>query len=69
MLEILQILAKVTAEPNTGLRQSHSSAHLLNTPMYERKYAKAYLGDENTQDAVQLRIQIARGSKSALEDQ
>ncbi|KIJ45082.1 hypothetical protein M422DRAFT_46895 [Sphaerobolus stellatus SS14] len=69
MLEILQILAKITGEPQSGLPQSHSGAHLLNTPQYERKFAKAYLGDENTKDAIQLRTRIARGSKAALEQQ
>lgn len=69
MQEILHILTKVTKEPPALPRQSHSGAHLLNTPIYERKYARAYLGDENSREAVELRTQIAKGAKEALEEQ
>lgn len=69
MLEILQILVKITGEPPAVPRQSHGGAHLLNMPIYERKFARAYLGDENSREAIGLRTQIARGSKEALEDQ
>jgi len=69
MLEILHILTKITGEPPALPRQSHGGAHLLNTPIYERKFARAYLGDENSREAIELRTQIARGSKEALEEQ
>ncbi|KAF8588475.1 NIC-domain-containing protein [Ramaria rubella] len=69
MLEILHILTKITKEPPALPRQSHSGAHLLNTPLYERKFARAYLADENSREAASLRIQIARGAKEALEEQ
>lgn len=69
MHEILHILTKITREPPALPRQSHSGAHLLNTPIYERKYARAYLGDENSREAVALRTQIAKGAKEALEEQ
>ncbi|KAF8525242.1 nucleoporin-interacting protein NIC96 [Hysterangium stoloniferum] len=67
--EILHILTKITKEPPALPRQSHGGAHLLNMPIYDRKYARAYLGDENSREAVDLRIQIAHGSKAALEEQ
>ncbi|KAF8491289.1 nucleoporin-interacting protein NIC96 [Gautieria morchelliformis] len=69
MQETLHILTKITQEPPALPRQSHSGAHLLNTPIYERKYSRAYLGDENNREAVELRVQIAKGAKEALEEQ
>ena len=69
MHDILHILTKITREPPALPRESHGGAHLLNTPIYERKYARAYLGDENSREAVELRSQIAKGAKEALEEQ
>lgn len=37
--------------------------------MFERKYARTYLGDPESRDAVALRKQIARGAREALEEQ
>ncbi|KAF8572687.1 hypothetical protein K439DRAFT_1625599, partial [Ramaria rubella] len=56
-------------EPPALPRQSHNGAHLLNTPLCERKYARAYLADENSREAANLRIQIVQGAKEALEEQ
>lgn len=69
MLEMLQILARITKEPHPSPGQSHISAHLLNSPLYERKYARAYFSEENSKDAIDLQMQIARGAKIALEEQ
>lgn len=66
MQEILHVLLNITKEPPIISQPSHGSAHLLNTPMYERKYARAYLDQQNSQD---MRIQIIRGAKEALEEQ
>jgi nuclear pore complex protein Nup93 len=37
--------------------------------MFERKYARMYLGDLDSRDAVALRKQIARGAREAFEEQ
>ena len=47
----------------------HAGAHVLNAPLFERKYARVYLGDPESRDAVELRKQIARGAREALEEQ
>jgi hypothetical protein len=46
----------------------HAGAHILNAPLFERKYARVYLGDSDSRAAA-LRTQIAKGSREALEDQ
>lgn len=47
----------------------HAGAHILNAPLFERKYARTYLGDQESRDATALRKQIARGGREALEEQ
>ena len=47
----------------------HSGAHILNAPRFERKYARVYLGDPESRDATALRIQIANGARTVLEEQ
>jgi nuclear pore complex protein Nup93 len=47
----------------------HASAHILNAPIFERKYARVYLGDPESREAVELRKQIANGAREALEEQ
>lgn len=37
--------------------------------MFERKYARTYLGDPETREAALLRRQIAKGARGALEEQ
>jgi nuclear pore complex protein Nup93 len=47
----------------------HASAHIINTRLFERKFARIYLGDADSRDAVALRQQIAKSSREALEEQ
>lgn len=65
----LHILSKITAEPPALPPLEHASAHILNTPLFERKYARVYLGDPESREAVDLRRQIAKGAREALEEQ
>lgn len=62
--EILRVLTDVTAEPPGLPPPSHTGAHLLNAPLFERRFARAYLGRSPV-----LRAQIARGAREALEAQ
>ncbi|KAI6022591.1 nucleoporin-interacting protein NIC96 [Pisolithus marmoratus] len=64
-----QILVKITGEPPALPPVEHAGAHILNTPLFERKYARAYLGDPESREAASLRAQIAKGGREALEDQ
>ncbi|OCH83853.1 nucleoporin-interacting protein NIC96 [Obba rivulosa] len=63
------VLARITAEPPALPPLEHAGAHILNAPLFERKYARVYLGDPETREAVELRRQIARGAREALEEQ
>ncbi|GBE78687.1 nucleoporin-interacting protein NIC96 [Sparassis latifolia] len=63
------ILSKITAEPPALPPVEHAGAHILNAPLFERKYARVYLGEPETREAVELRRQIARGAREALEEQ
>ncbi|KAI0321907.1 nucleoporin-interacting protein NIC96 [Amylostereum chailletii] len=63
------ILAKITGEPSAVAPLEHAGAHILNTPLFERKHARAYLGDPESRDAAELRKLIARGAREALEEQ
>lgn len=63
------ILSKITAEPPALPPIEHAGAHVLNAPLFERKYARVYLGDPESRDAIALRRQIARGAREALEEQ
>ncbi|KAH9938956.1 nucleoporin-interacting protein NIC96 [Epithele typhae] len=63
------VLSKITAEPPSLPPIAHAGAHILNTPLIERKYARAYLGDPESREAVELRRQIAKGAREALEEQ
>lgn len=42
---------------------------MLNPPSLERKYARTYLGNQESREAVALRRQIAKGAREALEEQ
>ena len=64
-----EVLAHITAEPPALPPMEHAGAHILNTPIFERKYAKAYLGNPDSRDATALRGQIAKGAREALEEQ
>lgn len=63
------VLSKITAEPPALPPLEHASAHILNTPLFERKYARVYLGNPESREAVDLRRQIAKGGREALEAQ
>lgn len=69
MAQNFHVLSKITAEPPSLPPLEHAGAHILNTPLFERKYARVYLGDPESRDAVELRKQIARGAREALEEQ
>lgn len=69
MTSNFEVLARITAEPPALPPVEHAGAHILNTPIFERKYAKAYLGSPDSRDAAALRRQIAKGAREALEDQ
>ena len=64
-----RILSKITGEPPALPPLEHAGAHILNAPLFERKYARVHLGDSESKDAVALRRQIAKGAKEALEEQ
>src|ERR1700675_2788992 len=69
MTQNFHVLSKITREPPALPPVEHAGAHILNAPIFERKYAKVYLGDQKSHDAAALRRQIARGSREALEEQ
>jgi nuclear pore complex protein Nup93 len=69
MTQNFHILSKVTAEPPALPPVEHAGAHILNAPLFERKYARVYFGDQESRDAVALRQQIAKGAQEALEEQ
>ncbi|EIM91909.1 nucleoporin-interacting protein NIC96 [Stereum hirsutum FP-91666 SS1] len=69
MSQLFHLLSKITSEPPSIPPLSHSSAHILNAPLFERKHARAYLNDPSSRDALDLRRQIAKGSREALEEQ
>ena len=63
------VLAKITGEPPALPPVEHAGAHILNAPLFERKYARIYMADLDSREASTLRTQIAKGSREALEDQ
>jgi nuclear pore complex protein Nup93 len=69
MTSNFEVLAKITSEPPALPPVEHAGAHILNAPIFERKYSKAYLGNPKSRDAAALRRQIAKGAREALEDQ
>lgn len=64
--QALHILAKITDEPPP---MEDAGENIISAPPFERKYARAYLGDQDSRDAATLRKQIARGAREALEEQ
>jgi hypothetical protein len=69
MTSNFELLAKITSEPPALPPVEHAGAHILNAPIFERKYSKAYLGNPESRDAAALRRQITKGAREALEDQ
>lgn len=60
----------MVAEPTSlSLPSSHSQAHILNTPLLERSFARAHLGNQDTPAASQLRTRISDGARVGLEKQ
>ncbi|KAI0079058.1 nucleoporin-interacting protein NIC96 [Panus rudis PR-1116 ss-1] len=66
---IFHLLSKITAEPPSLPPLEHASAHILNAPLFERKYARVYLEDPDSRQAAELRKQIAKGAREGLEEQ
>ncbi|KAF9482410.1 nucleoporin-interacting protein NIC96 [Pholiota conissans] len=69
MTQNFHVLSKITGEPPALPPVEHAGAHILNAPLFERKFARVYLGDPNSREAVGLRKQIANGAREALEEQ
>ena len=69
MTQNFHILAKITEEPPALPPVEHASAHILNAPLFERKFARVYLGSPESHEAASLRRQIAKGAREALEEQ
>lgn len=69
MTQIYHILSKITTEPPALPPVEHAGAHILNAPLFERKYARVYLGDPESREGAALRKQIAKGAREALEEQ
>ena len=69
MTQNFHILAKITEEPPALPPVEHASAHILNAPLFERKFARVYLGSPESREASALRRQIAKGAREALEEQ
>ena len=69
MTQNFHVLAKITGEPPALPPVEHAGAHILNTPLFERKFARVYLGNADSREAFALRQQVARGSREALEEQ
>ncbi|KIM38582.1 hypothetical protein M413DRAFT_447791 [Hebeloma cylindrosporum] len=69
MTQNFHVLARITQEPPALPPVEHAGAHILNAPLFERKFARVYLGDPDSREAIDLRRQIARGSREALEEQ
>ncbi|KAL5534677.1 hypothetical protein ACEPAG_1141 [Sanghuangporus baumii] len=67
--QLFHTLAKIVDEPPVLPPIEHAGAHILNAPRFERKYARVYLGDPESREAVALRVQIATGARAALEEQ
>ncbi|KAH8990608.1 nucleoporin-interacting protein NIC96 [Lactarius akahatsu] len=69
VIQLFHILAKITGEPPGTPPLAHAGAHILNTPLMERRHARAYLGDPASRETVELRKQVASGARAALEEQ
>jgi hypothetical protein len=67
--QTFQLLASIVDESPGLPSAEHLGAHIPSVGSAERKYARAYLGDPDRQDAKQLRRQIAAGSQRSLEIQ
>ncbi|KIM32731.1 hypothetical protein M408DRAFT_326475 [Serendipita vermifera MAFF 305830] len=64
-----QFLASIVDESPALPSAEHMGAQVSTVGTSERKYAKAYLGDPDSREAIQLRRQIAAGAQRSLETQ
>lgn len=64
-----QFLASIVDESPALPSAEHLGAHVPNAGTIERKYARAYLGDPERKEALELRRQIAAGAQRSLEAQ
>ncbi|TFK99639.1 nucleoporin-interacting protein NIC96 [Pterulicium gracile] len=69
MAQNFHVLSKITLEPPSVASVEQAGTHNLNIPRIERKFARAYLGDPESRDAISLRKQISNGARVALEEQ
>lgn len=69
VIQLFHILAKIAGELPGTPPLAHAGAHILNTPLMERRHARAYFGDPESREAIELRKQIASGARAALEEQ
>ena len=69
MTQNFHVLAKITQEQPYLPPIEHAGAHMLNASLFERKYARVYLGDPESREAAALRRQITKGAREALEEQ
>lgn len=64
-----QFLASIVDESPALPSAEHMGASVSTIGTAERKYARAYLGDPERREAMQLRRQIAAGAQRSLETQ
>lgn len=64
-----QFLASIVDESPAHPSAEHMGASVSSIGTAERKYARAYLGDPERREAMQLRRQIAAGAQRSLETQ
>ena len=64
-----QFLASIVDESPAVPSAEHMGASVSSVGTAERKWARAYLGDPERRDAVNLRRQIAAGAQKSLETQ
>ncbi|KAL1745889.1 Nup93/Nic96-domain-containing protein [Schizophyllum fasciatum] len=69
IVHLYDVLAAITQEPRFAVPTEHAGAHILNTAPQERRFARVYLGSPAAREAADLRRQIARGAREALEAQ
>ncbi|QRV96888.1 nucleoporin-interacting protein NIC96 [Ceratobasidium sp. AG-Ba] len=66
----LELIRHMVAEPpSLTLPLSHSLAYILNTPLLERRYARAHLGNQDAPAAAESQKNIANGACVGLEKQ
>lgn len=59
----------MTDEPPSLPPLTHAGAHILNAPVFERQFARVYLGNRGSREAIELRKRLADGARRAMEEQ